>query len=101
MACLGVGGLLPLPYIPPSLAQPLLAPGSYPPLLLFLPPSSQDSASAGTLITYYSSHYKVPLPDGHRFPMDKYGRVVEQLRGDASLHNKIDLRPAPLAELDE
>ncbi|MBL8016017.1 MAG: histone deacetylase [Ignavibacteria bacterium] len=28
---------------------------------------------------FYSDHYEVPLPDGHKFPMEKYRQVREQL----------------------
>lgn len=28
---------------------------------------------------YYSDHYRVPLPANHRFPMDKYRRIREEL----------------------
>ena len=27
---------------------------------------------------FYSDHFRVPLPDGHRFPMDKYTRLRER-----------------------
>ena len=29
---------------------------------------------------YYSDHFRVPLPDGHRFPMDKYARLRERVQ---------------------
>ena len=32
---------------------------------------------------FYCDHFVLPLPDGHRFPMDKYRRLRERWSGDA------------------
>ncbi len=34
---------------------------------------------------YYSDHYTVPLPEGHRFPMEKYRLMREKLLADGIL----------------
>ena len=48
---------------------------------------------------YYSDHYEVPLPPGHRFPMGKYAalraRVRDHVVPAANFHE------APLASVDE
>lgn len=31
---------------------------------------------------FYSDHYVLPLPDGHRFPMAKYSRLRQRLEGE-------------------
>lgn len=36
-------------------------------------------------VAYYADHWKVPLPDGHRFPMEKYAATHAALEADASL----------------
>lgn len=41
---------------------------------------------------FYSDHYTVPLPEGHRFPMGKYRLLREKLIGDSVLS------PAELSE---
>jgi acetoin utilization deacetylase AcuC-like enzyme len=46
-------------------------------------------------VLYYTDHYHLPLPEGHRFPIAKY-RLVRQLL-EASGH--FELRPAPLADI--
>ena len=42
---------------------------------------------------YYSDHFVLPLPDGHRFPMAKYRLLRERLEGLEGL----ELREAPAA----
>jgi acetoin utilization deacetylase AcuC-like enzyme len=43
---------------------------------------------------FYSDHFVLPLPEGHRFPMQKYRMLREQL----ALHcPQIELREAPVA----
>jgi acetoin utilization deacetylase AcuC-like enzyme len=34
---------------------------------------------------YYSDHYTVPLPEGHRFPMEKYRLLREKLLAEGIL----------------
>lgn len=36
---------------------------------------------------FYSDHYEVPLPDGHKFPMEKYRLVREQLLSENILES--------------
>ncbi|MEM9879945.1 MAG: histone deacetylase [Pseudomonadota bacterium] len=50
----------------------------------------------------HASAYVAPLPAGHRFPMNKYHYLIEQLRGAglATSANEITPRPAPRAWLD-
>ncbi|GAX83192.1 hypothetical protein CEUSTIGMA_g10618.t1 [Chlamydomonas eustigma] len=50
------------------------------------------------LVAFYANHHVVPLPPDHRFPMEKYALTVSNLQNDASLSDKFDLRPGPLAE---
>lgn len=42
---------------------------------------------------FYTDHYPLPLPEGHRFPIQKYRIIREQLQQDALF----DFTPAPLA----
>lgn len=42
---------------------------------------------------YYSDHFVLPLPDGHRFPMSKYRRLRDALAGVPG----IELQEAPAA----
>jgi acetoin utilization deacetylase AcuC-like enzyme len=46
-------------------------------------------------VLFYTDHYTLPLPDGHRFPMAKYRMVRERLAAT----NKFDLSPAPIADI--
>ena len=46
-------------------------------------------------ILFYTNHYTLPLPDGHRFPMAKYRMVRERLAATG----KFDLSPAPIANM--
>ncbi|HWA07291.1 MAG TPA: hypothetical protein VG961_12140 [Ignavibacteria bacterium] len=34
---------------------------------------------------FYSDHYTVPLPEGHRFPMEKYRLLREKLLAEGIL----------------
>lgn len=45
---------------------------------------------------FYTDHYEVPLPDGHRFPMEKYRRVKEALL-EKGIVEPSQLLPAPMA----
>jgi len=53
------------------------------------------------LTVYYADWARVILPDGHRFPMDKYAETRRALSEDASLRGKIHLKPSPKATLEE
>jgi acetoin utilization deacetylase AcuC-like enzyme len=44
---------------------------------------------------FYTDHYELPLPPGHRFPIEKYRLLRELLEADG----EFAIEPAPLAEL--
>ena len=44
---------------------------------------------------FYTDHYELPLPPGHRFPIEKYRLLREKLEADAMF----TLEPAPLADI--
>jgi acetoin utilization deacetylase AcuC-like enzyme len=46
-------------------------------------------------VLFYTDHYTLPLPDGHRFPMAKYRMVRERLAATGNF----DLSPAPIADI--
>ncbi len=46
------------------------------------------------LQAFYSDHYVLPLPAGHRFPMEKYARLRQRMASELSA---INLREAPSA----
>ncbi|CAI5968643.1 unnamed protein product [Closterium sp. NIES-64] len=48
------------------------------------------------LLAFYADHHVVPLPAGHRFPMDKYRSTRLLLQSDASLDRILAVHPAPL-----
>ena len=50
---------------------------------------------------YTSDWAHEELPEGHRFPMQKYRLVREELQADASLRGKISILRAPLIERSE
>ncbi|HEY1494989.1 MAG TPA: histone deacetylase, partial [Candidatus Solibacter sp.] len=43
---------------------------------------------------YYCDHHSIPLPPGHKFPIEKYAMLRAKLEAERSF----ELRPAPLAE---
>jgi acetoin utilization deacetylase AcuC-like enzyme len=47
-----------------------------------------------SLRVYYSDHYAIPLPPGHKFPITKYRQLREMLAADG----RFDLQPAALAD---
>ncbi|MCR9203715.1 MAG: histone deacetylase [Halobacteriovoraceae bacterium] len=49
---------------------------------------------------YHSDRYDLPLPDGHRFPMDKYRLIREKLLSQEILKEE-NLFEAPLAKVDD
>ncbi|XP_024531872.1 uncharacterized protein LOC112346644 [Selaginella moellendorffii] len=64
----------------------------------------QAAIAAGkgpTLIAFYADHHVVPLPKGHRFPMDKYRATRMILEEDLLLRNLLTTFPAPLATENE
>ena len=48
---------------------------------------------------YYTDHFVLPLPDGHRFPMAKYGRLRERLEAADAI--SVDLQVPKVATVDE
>jgi acetoin utilization deacetylase AcuC-like enzyme len=52
------------------------------------------------LRAYYSDHFVLPLPEGHKFPMAKYSRLRERILADGVVAPE-DLHEAPLASLDD
>jgi acetoin utilization deacetylase AcuC-like enzyme len=49
---------------------------------------------------FYHDHFVLPLPEGHRFPMEKYSRLRERLANDAQ-STLIELLVPESATLDE
>ena len=47
-------------------------------------------------VLFYTDHYTMPLPDGHRFPMAKYRMIRDRLAETG----KFELSPAPLADVE-
>lgn len=44
---------------------------------------------------FYTDHYQLPLPPGHRFPIEKYRMLRELLEADGTF----TLEPAPMADI--
>ena len=49
---------------------------------------------------FYSDHFVLPLPEGHKFPMAKYARLRERILAERVIA-PADLHEAPLASLDD
>lgn len=49
-----------------------------------------EEAQRMQLIVYYCDQFVLPLPDGHRFPMDKYRRLRQRVTNDP--HQRFSLR---------
>ena len=47
---------------------------------------------------FYSDHFVLPLPEGHKFPMAKYSRLRERILADGIVPPQ-DLHEAPLATI--
>jgi acetoin utilization deacetylase AcuC-like enzyme len=52
------------------------------------------------LRAYYSDHFVLPLPEGHKFPMAKYSRLRERILVEGIV-SPDDLHEAPLAAIDD
>jgi acetoin utilization deacetylase AcuC-like enzyme len=52
------------------------------------------------VVAFYSDHFVLPLPEGHKFPMAKYSRLRERILDDGIVAPD-DLHEAPLASLDD
>ena len=46
---------------------------------------------------FYTDHFVLPLPEGHRFPMSKY----QLLRNEVSTYIDVELQEAPLATVED
>ena len=46
---------------------------------------------------FYSDHFVLPLPEGHRFPMEKYRRVRERCLAEG-VFSAADLDEPPAAD---
>ena len=49
---------------------------------------------------FYSDHFVLPLPDGHKFPMAKYSRLRERILAEGTIAPE-DLHEAPAADWDD
>jgi len=52
------------------------------------------------LRAFYSDHFVLPLPEGHKFPMAKYSRLRERILAEGIVAPD-DLHEAPLAAIDD
>ncbi|MCF8059830.1 MAG: histone deacetylase [Bacteriovoracaceae bacterium] len=52
------------------------------------------------ILVYHSDHYDLPLPEGHRFPMEKYKRVRKALT-EANIIRSENIQRAPLAKKED
>ena len=50
------------------------------------------------LRAFYSDHFVLPLPEGHKFPMAKYSRLRERILAEGIV-SPDDLHEAPLATI--
>ncbi|HND99250.1 MAG TPA: histone deacetylase, partial [Plasticicumulans sp.] len=46
---------------------------------------------------FYCDHFVLPLPPGHRFPMDKYRRLRERVEAGAGTDPRFELHEPPAA----
>ncbi|KAH7315879.1 hypothetical protein KP509_21G069300 [Ceratopteris richardii] len=54
-----------------------------------------------SLVAFYADNNVVPLPSGHRFPMEKYRATRLMLEEDASMEHILITRPAPFVSVQE
>jgi acetoin utilization deacetylase AcuC-like enzyme len=52
------------------------------------------------VVAFYSDHFVLPLPEGHKFPMAKYSRLRQRILSEGIVAAN-DLHEAPLASLDD
>jgi acetoin utilization deacetylase AcuC-like enzyme len=52
------------------------------------------------LLAFYSDHFVLPLPEGHKFPMAKYSRLRERILAEGIV-SPDDLHEAPLAAIED
>jgi acetoin utilization deacetylase AcuC-like enzyme len=63
----------------------------------FTPPRPRSNIA---LKIYYTDHFVLPLPDGHRFPMTKYRRLRDRIV-QSPVHNNDRLLVPPAASIDQ
>jgi acetoin utilization deacetylase AcuC-like enzyme len=61
--------------------------------------SDASSDTGETLKIFYTDHYVLPLPEGHRFPMEKYALVRQRVAGSPIGAGLVDPRAATEAEI--
>ena len=52
------------------------------------------------MLAFYSDHFVLPLPEGHKFPMAKYSRLRQRILADGILPPS-DVREAPAASWED
>jgi len=52
------------------------------------------------VLAFYSDHFVLPLPEGHKFPMAKYSRLRERILAEGILPRS-DVQEAPAASWDD
>lgn len=57
--------------------------------------SAFSATTPSPVVCFYADWAEVPLPAGHRFPMNKYRDVRKLLEDDASLVGRLELRRSP------
>jgi acetoin utilization deacetylase AcuC-like enzyme len=55
----------------------------------------------GKLNCWYADHQAVTLPDGHRFPMDKYRMTRQLLQNEVATSKIASFHPSPPAPLED
>jgi len=63
--------------------------------------AASSSAPSRPFTVYYADWARVDLPEGHRFPMDKYAYARAALDADAQLRGKILLRESPRVNMED
>jgi acetoin utilization deacetylase AcuC-like enzyme len=62
--------------------------------------TSKEHNLGQAMRAFYSDHFVLPLPEGHKFPMAKYSRLRERILAEGLIAPG-DLHEAPLAALDD
>ena len=58
-------------------------------------------AALKDIVFFFNDNQKVKLPDGHKFPMDKYRRTRDILEAEYAEHTNLIFRESPMATVDE
>ncbi len=61
---------------------------------------SDVAQSVSSVLAFYSDHFVLPLPDGHKFPMAKYSRLRERILAEGIIAPE-QLHEAPAADWDD